>query len=362
VTQPARAFHCGTAYCYVNANILVACGGHCQCLAVEMRPAVPVCETLGYSPVADAPAAAIPAGHKGRLYVKLRRMKRAGKLPKKAPYKVQVLDRAINILEFIGKQGSGEAALPELSAAMKLHKTTTHRIAQVLESRGLLRRGPDSTRYRLGLRLYDLGCHALDNVNIRDEARPLMTRVAFEVGETVHLALLDRAEVLYIERIEAQRSLTMGSKLGARNPVYCTSLGKSILAYSPELEVDQILAVCRMEARTRNTITNVLALKRELERIRERGYAIDDEEIEDGIRCVAAPILNSTGRPVAAMSISGPSSRITPDRFHIIGKAVLKAAREISNRIGYQAMPSVVFSQDYPAVKLRKRRRQANSR
>src|SRR5271156_5894272 len=172
-------------------------------------------------------------------YGKLRMMKRAVKRPKKPPYKVQVLDRAINILEFIGKQSTGEAGLPELSAAMKLHKTTTRRIAHVLESRGLLRRGLDSNRYRLGLRLYDLGCQALDHVNIRDEARPLMTRVAFDVGETVHLALLDRAEVLYIERIEAQRSLTMGSKLGARNPVYCTSLGKAILANLPESEVDQ---------------------------------------------------------------------------------------------------------------------------
>jgi len=266
-------------------------------------------------------------------------MKRVVKRPKKPPYKVQVLDRAINILEFIGRQSNGEAGLPELSAAMKLHKTTTHRIAHVLESRGLLRRGLDSNRYRLGLHLYDLGCQALDHVNIRDEARPLMTRLTFEVGETVHLALLDRAEVLYIERVEAQRSLTMGSKLGARNPVYCTALGKAILAFSPETEVDQILASCRMEARTRNTITNVLALKRELERIRDRGFAIDDEEIEDGIRCIAAPILNADNRAVAAMSVSGPSSRISPDRFQLIGKTMLKAAQDLSTRIGRQAVP-----------------------
>jgi DNA-binding IclR family transcriptional regulator len=168
-----------------------------------------------------------------------------------------------------------------------------------------------------------------------------MTRVAFDVGETVHLALLDRAEVLYIERIEAQRSLTMGSKLGARNPIYCTALGKAILAYLPENEVDQILAASRMEARTRNTITNVLALKRELERIRDRGYAIDDEEIEDGVRCIAAPILNASNRAVAAVSVSGPSSRITPDRFQLIGKTMLKAAQELSTRIGRQAAPDV---------------------
>jgi len=176
-------------------------------------------------------------------------MKRAVKRPTKPPYKVQVLDRAINIIEFIGQQTTGEAGLRELSAAMKLHKTTAHRIAHVLESRGLLRRGRDSSRYRLGLHLYDLGCQALDHVNIRDEARPFMTRVALEVGETVHLAVLDRTEVLYIERVEAQRSLTMGSKLGGRNPVYCTALGKAILAYSPDIEVEQILAACRMEAR-----------------------------------------------------------------------------------------------------------------
>ena len=267
-------------------------------------------------------------------------MTRAVKRPKKPPYQVQVLDRAINILEFIGQQSTGEAGLAELSAAMKLHKSTTHRIAHALESRGLLRKGVDSSRYRLGLHLYDLGCQALDRVNIRDEARPLMMRVAFEVGETVHLALLDRTEVLYIERVEAQRSLTMGSKLGARNPVYCTSLGKAILAYSPKSEADQVLASCSMKARTRNTITNVLAFRRELETIRDRGYAIDDEEIEDGIRCIAAPILDSANRAVAAMSVSGPSSRITPARFELIGKTVLAAARELSTHIGYRQAAS----------------------
>jgi DNA-binding IclR family transcriptional regulator len=261
-------------------------------------------------------------------------MKRPLKRPKRPPYKVQVLDRAINIIEFIGQQSTGEAGLRELSAAMKLHKTTTHRIAHVLESRGLLRRGLDSNRYRLGLHLYDLGCQALDHVNIREEARPLMRRVALEVGETVHLAVLDRAEVLYIDRVEAQRSLTMGSKLGARNPVYCTALGKALLAYSPDAEVEQILSACRMEARTRNTFTSPLALKRELERIRDRGYAIDDEEIEDGIRCVAAPILNPANRAIAAISVSGPSSRITPNRFEFIGTTVLQAAQDLSAHMG----------------------------
>lgn len=266
-------------------------------------------------------------------------MKRTVK-PKKPPYKVQVLDRAINILEFIGRQNTGEAGLPELSAAMKLHKTTTHRIAHVLESRGLLRRGVDSNRYRLGLHLYDLGCQALDSINLRDEARPLMARVASEVGETAHLAVLDSAEVLYIERIEAQRSMTMGSKLGARNPVYCTALGKAMLAWSTEVEVDQILAACRLEPRARNTITNVPALKRELERIRDRGYAIDDEEIEDGIRCISAPILNPAGRAVAAISVSGPASRITPNRFQLIGKTVKKAALELSAHLGHRVKQS----------------------
>lgn len=267
-------------------------------------------------------------------------MKRVVKRAKKSsPYKVQVLDRAINILEFIGRQRNGEAGLPELSVAMHLHKTTTHRIAHVLESHGLLRRDIESNRYRLGLHLYDLGCQAIEHVDIRDEARPLMARVAFEVGETVHLALLDRAEVLYIERFEAQRSLTMGSKLGARNPVYCTSLGKAILAFTPEEEVDQILSQSRMEPRTSKTITNVLALKRDLAKIRGRGYSIDDEEIEEGIRCIGVPVLNGSQFAIAAISVSGPSSRITPDRFEVIGETISKAATELSSRMGYQTPP-----------------------
>lgn len=265
------------------------------------------------------------------------------KKPAKPAYKVQVLDRAVNILEFIATQSGGEVGLPEMAAAMKLHKTTAHRLAHVLESRGLLRRSPDSTRYRLGLHLYDLGCRALDNVNLRDEARPIMTRLAFEVGETTHLAVLDRAEVLYIERVEAQRSLTMGSKLGARNPVHCTALGKAILAWSPDAEVDEALAGCRMEARTRNTITSVLSLKRELERVRDRGYAVDDEEIEEGVRCISAPILDPSDRAVAAISISGPAARVAPNRFQTIGKTVLKAAEELSIHLG-RIVPPTCFA------------------
>ena len=265
-------------------------------------------------------------------------MKRAAKRAAKSPYKIQVLDRAVHILEFIGKQRNGEAGLPELATAMHLHKTTAHRIAHVLENHGLLRRDAETNRYRLGLHLYDLGCQSLEHVDIREEARPLLAQIAFEVGETVHLALLDRAEVLYIERVEAQRPLAMGSKLGARNPVYCTALGKAILSWTPEVEVDHVLSLSRLEPRTRNTITNVLALKQELEKIRNRGYSIDDEEIEDGVRCIGAPVLNRTDRAVAAISISGPSSRITPDRYKSIGGTVMKAASELAVRMGYRTI------------------------
>lgn len=263
-------------------------------------------------------------------------MKGAAKRAAKSPYKVQVLDRAVHILEFIGKQRTGDAGLPELSAAMRLHKTTTHRIAHVLESHGLLRRDIETNRYRLGLHLYDLGCQALEHVDLRAEARPLLERIALEVGETVHLALLDRSEVLYIERVEAQRPLAMGSKLGARNPPYCTALGKAILSWTPEEEVDRSLSQARLQPRTRNTITSVPALKRELKKIHTRGYSIDDEEIEDGVRCIGAPVLNSADHAVAAISISGPSSRVTPDRYKSIGETIIKAAAELSIRMGYR--------------------------
>jgi len=175
-------------------------------------------------------------------------MKRTAKRPKKPPYKVQVLDRAINIIEFIGQQSTGEAGLRELSLAMKLHKTTAHRIAHVLESRGLLRRGLDSNRYRLGLHLYDLGCQALDHVNIRDEARPFMTRIALEVGETVHLSVLQKTKVVYLDKVEPNRRVCMTSKSGTSNPVYCTSMGKAMLAFLPDDLREEVLGKGRAPA------------------------------------------------------------------------------------------------------------------
>ena len=151
--------------------------------------------------------------------------------------------------------------------------------------------GLDSNRYRLGLHLYDLGCQALDHVNIRDEARPFMTRIALEVGETVHLAVLDRAEVLYIERVEAQRSLTMGSKLGGRNPVYCTALGKAIL-YLPRIWKSSRFLPHAAWSKNQEHIYQRACVKTRAGAYSRSGLCDRRRRVEDGIRCVSAPILN----------------------------------------------------------------------
>ncbi len=245
-----------------------------------------------------------------------------------------MLDRALALLDALAHESNG-ATLAELSVKLKLHKSTVHRLLMVLERHRLLGKGPNG-RYRLGLKLFELGSRAMANTDLREHARPFLQRVLYETEETVHFCVLDEGEVLYVDKVEPQRSVRMASSVGRRAPAHCTAVGKAMLAELTDDEVDEIVRRHGLRRLTRRTASTPVALAAELRTVRGRGYAIDDEENEEGVRCVGAAILDSAGRPAAAISVSGPSFRVTKEKVPTIARSVTSAAQAVSAQLGYR--------------------------
>lgn len=249
-------------------------------------------------------------------------------------YRVQVLDRALAILDVLAARPAG-CSLGEASAQVGLHKSTVHRLMMVLERHRLVDKSAESGRYRLGLKLFEYGSRAASATDVREHSRPYLNMLMRDTDETVHLCILDNGEVLYVEKMEPQRSVRMASSVGRRMPAHCTSVGKAMLALLPEEEVEALIRPLGMRALTKHTLTSMAALKAELRTTRTRGYAIDDEENEPGVRCIGAAVRDYTGRPVAAMSISAPAFRLTRDAMPGVAKLVMKAAAALSAELGY---------------------------
>ena len=255
-----------------------------------------------------------------------------------SPYKVQVLDRALAALAILASRSS-ECGLAELCAALRLHKSTVHRLMMVLEQHRLVVKNQETGRYRLGLKLFELGSKAIDGFDLRGRARPYLDRLQRQFGETVFFCILDDGQVFYVEKVESQQSVRTACTVGSRAPAYCTAVGKAMLAELAEHEVSDVIRRWGLKAVTANTITTATALKAELRAVRSRGYAIDDEEKEEGLRCVSAAVRGHSGKLFAAISVSGPAFRMTKERIPEIGQAVMRAANELSTELGYEGAP-----------------------
>jgi len=248
------------------------------------------------------------------------------------PYQLHSLDRAVSVLEVLG-QSDEPLSLADICQRMNLHKSTAHRSLMVLERSALIERTQEN-RYRLGLKLYELGNRAVEQIDLRARVQPFFRRLASQVGETVHLSVLQKTSIVYLDKVEPNRRVCLSSKTGTSNPVYCTSMGKAMLAFQPEEIIDEIVARIRFVRYTPKTLTSREALLKALERVRRRGYAIDDEEIELGVRCIGAPIFNENHLAIAAVSVSGPSSRITVQSVPGIAEHLLRCCRDISASLG----------------------------
>jgi DNA-binding IclR family transcriptional regulator len=256
-------------------------------------------------------------------------------------YRIQAIERAVAILNAFSAE-QPELRVSELAERLGLHKSTVHRFLVNLEAAGMVERNPRSGRYRLGLRIFELGGLVMQRMDLWDEALPFLEGLVRDSGETGHLAVLDGGEAIYVERVEARRALRIPSAVGRGYPVHATNLGKVLLAYLPEEEITRIVAERGLAGYTPHTITDAEQLASELALIRERGYAIDNEEYDEGLRCIGAPVWDHTGRVVAAMGIGGPVTRVTPERVDQLAEMVMAAARGLSRRLG--AHQSVAYA------------------
>jgi IclR family KDG regulon transcriptional repressor len=258
----------------------------------------------------------------------------------KNPGSVQAIERGCRILDHLSA-GKQSYSIQDLSLSLNLPKPTIHRILSTLRHFGFVAQDQISKEYHLGFRLVELGHTVLDRIDLRKVAEPFLASLSGLVQETVHLVILDQGEIVYLDKVETvndPKSLRMVSRIGMRNFAHSCAVGKVLLASLPEAELDEIIAQKGLPRLTKNTIVHPEELKKHLAKVKAQGYAADDEENEVGIRCVAAPVMNNRGEVIAAISISGPSVRLTEARIHNrLKKQVMKSALQISKKLGYKS-------------------------
>jgi IclR family KDG regulon transcriptional repressor len=245
----------------------------------------------------------------------------------------QTVLKALDILECIAFAEQPLSAA-EVAKLCNLSRPTAYRLVCTLAARGYAAQD-DATHYRLGTQALSLSQNVLDSLDLPELARPYLRQLSDITNETTYLSMLDDDEILYVGKAESSQSLRTNTKIGSRNMLHCTSMGKAILAFLPES--DQVSLIERLEliANTNNTITDRATLIEHLATVRAQKFAIDNEECEDGIRCVGVPIFDRAGHVFAAISVSGPAYRLPISRLVALSSLVMDTAKTISGRLGY---------------------------
>jgi len=228
-----------------------------------------------------------------------------------------------------------ELGISGLAKRLGLAKSTVHRLATTLVGEGMLEQSAEDGKYRLGLALFELGAMVRRRMDFTASARPFLRMLMEKTGETAHLAILDHGSVLYLITHESQQAIRSSFNVGTRSPAHSTAIGKALLAFQPEEAVQAVIAR-GLHPSTPNTLTDARTLRREMEAVRMRGYAIDDEESEIGLRSIAAPIRSDSGSVIAGISISGPVHRTTRKTLLGWSQDLIAAADAASQRLGWQ--------------------------
>ena len=247
---------------------------------------------------------------------------------------VKSAERALRVLDLLT---SREQALTftQIGAALDVPVSSLHGLLRTLVACGWVEYGETTREYALGIRALEAGNAYTRSFDLPDRARPFMPRLRDEIDETVQLAVLDGRYNVYVAKVDGGHALRLASEVGRRLPAHATGLGKVLLASLEPREVTALLGDVRLERYTDKTMAALPVLRRYLTEVRRRGYAMDDEEYSVGVRCVAAPVRDSDGRTVAAMSVSVPTARFRPDRRRIALRLLLEATGELSTALGY---------------------------
>ncbi|MGE5405322.1 MAG: IclR family transcriptional regulator [Candidatus Saccharibacteria bacterium] len=250
---------------------------------------------------------------------------------------VQSVERALSIIEALADH-KDPISLGDLADKVDLKPSTVHRLLGTLMHRGFVEQD-ELSRYKLAIKLFHIGNTVASAVDLKQVAAPYMKVLLEQCNETVNLAVLEQGEVVYVDQLESNNMIVvrMFARVGSRGPAHCTGSGKVLLAGLDDHELSRYLAKAELQRFTSDTITDPGMLAKELQRVKKDGYALDLGERDEGVRCVAAAIKNHEGRVIAAISVSGPSMRITPSYINNeLSPLVREAAHNISRKLGYQ--------------------------
>lgn len=245
----------------------------------------------------------------------------------------QALERGLEALLFLASRKS--IGVTELAKQLDINKSTAFRVLETLQRYNMAEKNKETSKYKLGPAILKLSQQLYKNLNIISIARPLMSAYSLEVGEAVHLCILANDSAVIIEQIMTDSRITVNAKIGSREPLHASSVGKCLWAFSSEEISEKLFATVKYQSFTEYTITDEALLRAELEIIRKMGYAVDDLELSEEIRCVAAPVFNHNGEALYAIGISGPAYRIKDQRLITIASGLKNVAMKISESLGY---------------------------
>ena len=254
----------------------------------------------------------------------------------KSSYTIKSVAHALDLLEeFSGDVR--ELGVTELSRRLKLHKNNIFRLLATLELKGYVEQNKETENYRLGLKSLELGQTYLQQMGLVRQTRPILEELAKKCNENAGLGIVRDNSVVYLHVAETEQAVRVASRIGWRLPIYCSAIGKAQIAFKSETEIEKIISFDDMKKFTDNTITGKEEFLKHLREIREKGYAIDNEEYERGVKCAGVPVWDYTQHVVAGISVAGPAFRLTDDILKTkIIPAVLEAGKEISKRLGYE--------------------------
>jgi DNA-binding IclR family transcriptional regulator len=252
------------------------------------------------------------------------------------------VDRALRILEAVASRDGG-LSNSQIHRLLHIPKSSASYILRTLEQRGYVRREPSTAKYRLGLQVLSLSRGVVSGLGVRDLALPLLDSLVEHTRLTAHLAVLDHGRAVYIEKVDAPGFIKMDIWVGRHMDLHCTSVGKALAAHLPKSNLEAVIHQHGLPKRGPKTITTVARFLSELDKVRQQGYALDDEENNAGVRCVAAAVLDSAGEAQAAIGVSGTTTQIGEDALPKIAELVREAARKLSKRLGNISQPHLAI-------------------
>jgi IclR family KDG regulon transcriptional repressor len=247
---------------------------------------------------------------------------------------IQAVDRALRILDLFDEHNT-ELKITDISDRMGLHKSTVHSLLKTLKAHGYIEQNPENGKYKLGLKLVERGNFVLNSLDIRTIAKRHLIDLSHKTGLTVHLVILDGKEGVYIDKVEGTSGIVMYSRIGRRVPIHSSAVGKVLVAFQSQEVIQKILDGYDYVPHTSNTITNEQDFLKELEKVRKLGFAIDNQENEPGVQCVAVPVRDHLGQVVAAISMSSPIAGIQEETLENMIVLLKQTADDVSQQLGY---------------------------